>query len=96
MPLLIGWTPLALSHLRNAFDYISQDSEGAAVKILERIFDGIERLADYPSMGRSGRIGGTRELVITGTPFIVAHRVRRRDLQILAVMHASRKWPEEL
>jgi toxin ParE1/3/4 len=47
-------------------------------------------------MGRPGRIEGTRELVITGTPFIVTYRIRRNDLQILAVMHTSRKWPVEL
>jgi len=29
-------------------------------------------------MGRSGRVEGTRELVITGTPFIVAYPKTRR------------------
>jgi len=45
--------------------------------------------------GRDGRVAGTRELVIRGTPFIVAYRIERNELQILAVFHAARKWPDE-
>jgi len=92
----LDWTPLAISHLRSTHQHIARDNPAAAEKIIGRILDVAERLADYPSMGRSGRVEGTRELVIPGTPFIVTFRIRRNDLQILAVMHTSRKWPEGL
>ncbi len=92
----VDWTPLAISHLRSTYDYIARDNPAAAGKTIQHILDAAERLVDYPSMGRTGRIEGTRELVIARTPFIVAYRVRRQDLQILAVIHASRKWPEGL
>ncbi|MDQ7827232.1 MAG: type II toxin-antitoxin system RelE/ParE family toxin [Candidatus Eremiobacteraeota bacterium] len=46
-------------------------------------------------MGRPGRVPGTRELVVPGTKYIVAYRVRHRSLQILRVLHGARKWPEE-
>jgi toxin ParE1/3/4 len=92
----LDWTPLAISHLRSTHQHIARDNPAAAEKIIARILSAAERLADYPSMGRPGRIEGTRELVIPGTPFIVTYRIRRNDLQILAVMHTSRKWPEGL
>ena len=92
----VDWTPLAISHLQSTYQYLAADNPAAAEKIIGQILSAAERLADYPSMGRSGRIEGTRELVIPGTPFIVAYRIRRNDLQILAVMHTSRKWPEGL
>jgi toxin ParE1/3/4 len=92
----VDWTPLAISHLQCTHDYIARDSPAAARKIVGQILGAAERLANYPSMGRAGRIEGTRELVIPGTPFIVAYRIRRSDLQILAVLHTSRKWPERL
>jgi len=41
------------------------------------------------------RVGGTRELVITGGPFIVAYRIRREQIQIRAVLHGARKWPKK-
>ena len=92
----LHWTPLAISHLRSTHQHIARDKPAAAEKIIAQILSAAARLADYPSMGRPGRIAGTRELVIPGTPFIVTYRIRRNDLQILAVMHTSRKWPEEL
>ena len=92
----LDWTPLAISHRRSTHQHIARENPAAAENVIGQILSAAERLADYPSMGRSGRIEGTREVVIPGTPFIVTYRIRRNDLQILAVMHTSRKWPEEL
>jgi toxin ParE1/3/4 len=47
-------------------------------------------------MGRQGRIDGTRELVIHGLPYIIPYRVRRGRVEILAVIHAARRWPTRL
>ena len=55
-----------------------------------------ELLAKYPSIGRAGRVLGTRELVVGDPPYIIAYRVRDQDLEILRVLHTSRAWPEEL
>ena len=45
--------------------------------------------------GREGRVAGTRELTIPGTPFVVAYRIEKNGMRILAVLHAAREWPEE-
>jgi plasmid stabilization system protein ParE len=42
-----------------------------------------------------GRVEGTRELVIAGTAFVVVYRVEAERVEVLAVLHAARKWPEE-
>ena len=34
-------------------------------------------------------------LVIGGLPYIVPYRVREMDVEILRVLHASRRWPFE-
>jgi plasmid stabilization system protein ParE len=47
-------------------------------------------------MGRSGRVAGTRELVIAGTPYLVAYRVEAKAVVILAVIHGAQRWPDEL
>jgi toxin ParE1/3/4 len=39
--------------------------------------------------GRVGRVAGTRELVIRGTPFVIADRIEGNDVSILALMHAA-------
>jgi toxin ParE1/3/4 len=53
----------------------------------------VERLEQFPNMGRAGRVAGSRGLVVTGTPFVVAYRLKAESVQILAVLHAARKWP---
>jgi toxin ParE1/3/4 len=53
-------------------------------------------LADNPHMGRPGRVPGTRELVVTRTPYIVPYRVRGDTLEILRVYHGARRWPDTL
>jgi toxin ParE1/3/4 len=62
--------------------------------MLERIFSAVERLERHSEAGRRGRIAGTRELVILGTPFLVAYRLRRKRVEILALLHGARKWPD--
>jgi len=53
-------------------------------------------LAQYPLMGREGRVRGTRELVIIGSPFIVVYRVTKTRIEILRLLHGARLWPHEL
>jgi plasmid stabilization system protein ParE len=55
-----------------------------------------ERVFHARTMGRAGRVTGTRELVVAGTPYIVPYRVRVEAVEILRVFHAARKWPEKL
>jgi toxin ParE1/3/4 len=57
--------------------------------------DGVARLSEFPSIGRPGRVHGTRELVVDDTPFIVAYRIREGTVEILVVLHSARKWPED-
>jgi len=92
----LRWTPLAIGHLDSVHEYIAKDNPAAADEQIERIFSALEGLKIHPQLGRKGRVSGTSELVIAGTPFIVAYRVKREWVEILAVLHAARQWPERL
>ena len=93
--LTLHWTPIAIGHLRAAHEYAAQENAPAANFLIERIFSTVEHLALYPQMGRAGRVRGTRELVIAGTPYAISYRLHRSQIDVLAVFHAARKWPEE-
>jgi len=90
----IRWIRLALNDLDEVGEFISRDNPRAAVQVLKRIWDYIQLLADQPHAGRAGRVPGTRELVIHGTPFIIPYRVVENTIQILRILYGKRKWPE--
>ena len=92
----LRWTRLASSDLESAHDYVAQDNPAAADDLIEQIVSAVELLQRQWQMGRKGRVPGTRELVITGTPFVVAYRVRRDQVEILAILHGARRWPDRL
>jgi toxin ParE1/3/4 len=87
-----GWA--ALKNLDEEAAYIARDDPEAAARIVERIVTSVEGLAAHPASGRPGRVPGTRELVVSGTPYLVPYRVRSETVEILQVFHGARKWPE--
>jgi toxin ParE1/3/4 len=44
----------------------------------------------------AGRVLGTRELAVSGTPFLIPYRVRGERLELIAEFHGRQKWPEKL
>lgn len=90
----VRWTTPALRDLEMIGDYIARDKPSAADKTVFRILGQTDALAAHPHIGRAGRVAGTRELVVAATPFIVPYRVRGDEIQILAVFHGARRWPE--
>jgi plasmid stabilization system protein ParE len=47
-------------------------------------------------MGRPGRVAGTRELIVSGLPYILPYVESAGVVTILRVMHTSMKWPKKL
>jgi addiction module RelE/StbE family toxin len=92
----LKWSAFALADRTSIFDYIEADNPRAAASIDERIRTRVMGLAQFPEMGRAGRIEGTRELVISGTPYIAAYRVDGETIRILRVLHGAQRWPEEI
>lgn len=62
--------------------------------MVERIEDAVSTLARFPELGRTGRVQGTRELVVAGTPYIVPYQIKGSVVEILTVLHAARRWPD--
>jgi len=89
----IRWLKPARADLKSMHAYISQDSEAAADRQILLVSENIQRLLSFPEFGRPGRVGGTRELIIAGTPYLVVYRLRSKSIRIIAVMHGARRWP---
>lgn len=92
----VRWLKRALRDLDEAEAYIAQDDPQVAAGVVLRIVLAVSLLKEQPGIGRSGRVPGTKELIVPNTPFIVPYRVKDDTVQILRVYHSSRKWPERL
>lgn len=92
----VRWLRTALANLDAEAEYIAEDNPAAAGRTVRRILRAVNLLGKNPAMGRAGRVAGTRELVVAGTPYILPYRVRGEAVEILRVFHAARKWPEKL
>ena len=91
---LIEWTEQVLQQLDHAQDYITlSNSEEVAAGITTLIVTTIQQLAAFPMSGRSGRVPGSRELVISNTPFIAAYAIDHGRIVILAIYHGAQQWP---
>ena len=89
----IRWTPIACADLRSTHEFLGQESRTHADAVIDRILSGIDMLERFPNLGREGRIDGTRELVVSGTPFIIFYCLQDDQVEILGVVHGARKWP---
>jgi len=94
--LRLRWTKHAERDLDEIAKYCGQDSPSAAARVALELIDHVEANPPaHPAIGRPGRVLGTRELVIGRLPHVVPYRVREMDIEILRVLHTSRRWPFE-
>ena len=91
----VRWTTPALRDLEALGDFIARDNSAAAAKVVSRILNQADLLAVHPHLGRAGRVPGTRELVVSDTPFIVPYRVRGEEIEVLAIFHGARQWTQD-
>jgi toxin ParE1/3/4 len=88
----VRWTSTGLRDVESLHAYVAHDSEEAAANTVERIFAALESIERFPAMGRKGRVAGTREFIVS--PFIVAYRVRKDAIEVVAIIHGARRWPD--
>jgi toxin ParE1/3/4 len=91
------WSRRAVADLRELRAFVDQDAPAAASRIAGRILEAIETMIPAnPQIGRRGRVPGTREFVLGGTPYVVPYRIRDGDIIILRILHGARRWPDHL
>lgn len=91
------WSPEAIDDLLSIRQYIAQDDPDTAREIVAAIVTLVEhQLPRFPQSGRTGRVEGTRELIIPRLPFIIPYRATAESIDVLRVYHASRMWPDQL
>ena len=92
---MIEWTDQATRQLDQAHDHIAfSNAESIASRITMQIVTAVQQLEGFPMSGKTGRVPGTRELVIANTPFIAAYAIHKARIVILAIYHGAQQWPQ--
>ncbi len=90
--MIVKWHRSARRDLRKLRAYIAKENPKAAARIAQRILEAVGRLSHDPAIGRPGRVIDTRELVVSGTPFLVPYTVTADAIVILRVLHGAQQW----
>ena len=90
------WLEGAFLDSRRVREHIRQFNPLAAQKTVGRIEKAAEQLSRFPAVGRVGEVPGTRELVITGTPYFLVYRARGDRLENLRIFHSKQQWPQPI
>ena len=92
----LRWLRSGSESLRRHIEFITADNPSAAMRVRRQIRTTVLRLGDFPQSGRSGHVLGTRELVVSGLPYVVVYRVTNDSVDILRSLHTSREWTADL
>jgi len=86
-------TEFAQDTLVAAYEFVYSNSPQNADLVLERIEEVLELLKDRKFIGEKGPIPGIRRYLIPRTSIFVMYRVVGEDVQVLAFLHQSQRWP---
>ena len=86
----ITWAPEARRQLSGIWHYIALDDPHAADRMVARLVAAVEKLGYFPHLGRPGR-EHSRELVVSGTPFIVVYCVEEEEVRIGTILHGAQR-----
>jgi toxin ParE1/3/4 len=88
----LRWTFAAANDLEHISDYLDRQNPKVAQEAVRRLYGEICQLSRFPSRGRPGREPGTRELILSGLPYVVIYRTSDEVVEILRIYHGSQNW----
>ena len=92
----LRWTPRAVADLEEISDYLAAASPQAWEHLLQRVEQLTETILDFPLMGKAGLVPGTREFVLSGTPYILVFQLKGDSVVIVSVRDGRMRLPPSL
>ncbi|MBV8536651.1 MAG: type II toxin-antitoxin system RelE/ParE family toxin [Alphaproteobacteria bacterium] len=87
----IAFSPEALADLSSIRTFIGTDDPTVGLEGVAEILRRADRLRDMPSIGRPGRVPGTRELILP--PYILIYTVLANRMWVVRILHGAQDWP---
>ncbi len=90
------WSPLAIERISEIANYIAQDNPAAAEKWVDKIFEQVERLHEFPESGRIvPEIKNKMFREIISGNYRVIYKYEDLQVLILTVRHGKQILPVE-
>jgi addiction module RelE/StbE family toxin len=89
----LRWTPRAVADLEEISDYLAAASPQAWEHLLLRVERLTEAIQDFTLMGKVGLVPGTREFVLSGTPYILVFQLKDDSVVIVSVRDGRMRLP---
>ena len=89
----VRYTKVALAELRDIFTYIVRDNPVAARAVIQQIEYVVERVTEFPGIGRTPDEGEVRIFPPPPFPYLVFYTVEREEVIIRNIRHAGRMRP---
>lgn len=89
---VVRWQDSARRQFNDLLDYIDDQNPEAAERLRANFEERIDKLGEWPGIGRPGRVNGTREFVLQPN-YVAVYRVAGDDVIIVRILHARQQYP---
>ena len=93
----VHWTNKALDHLLAIHEYVAQNSEIYANRLVDRLTRRSEQIGLFPQSGRmvpEYKRADIREVI--ERPYRIIYRVKENQIDVLSVVHSAQQLPPEV
>lgn len=88
------WAAEAEQDRDDTWETIAADNPLAAARMDQLFTEAAAKLADFPMLGHTGKILGTRELIPHESYRLVYEiAIEENTVWVLALVHTARQWP---
>lgn len=93
----VHWTNRALEHLLAIYEYIAKDSEDRALRMVDRLTQRSEKIADFPKIGRKvPEYEDEKIREVFEEPYRLIYRILPKQIDVLAVVHGATLLPKDI
>jgi len=87
------WAPSALKDVDSIAEYIARDSAEHAYLFIRRLIESVERLREFPRLGRMiPEIGDPLCREIIYGVYRIMYKIAGDEVWITGIVHGARKW----
>lgn len=90
----VVWALEAVDDRERIFDFVAEHSPTSAVALDNEFIDAVQRLNQFPALGKPGRVMGTRELIVRENYVVVYEWSEEIDqVLVVALVHSRMLFP---